>query len=281
MDATAALYGLKGTLFHVGDMASVAASSVKHYMANSAVHASLDKLLSNPRGCGKEDDLGQAIGAYISSVDMEQNVLESVNSKERIVKVISGDNVESIVNLYNHLTGCITVHGDKANPLKYTPEISDKLAYGLHEVAYKFPNMPKSLLQHTAAQAKAMGSVAAEKFLGGTGGSYVIPEWVKNNAGWWSEGKITDQDFTSGLQYLIKEKIIKVSSAVRPDDSGSSSIPSWIKSNAGWWASDKIDTSDFVKGIEWLINKSVIKVQAVDFTPYMSQYLQHATRLFG
>lgn len=239
--------------------ASVAASSVKHYMANSAVHASLDKLLSNPRGCGKEDDLGQAIGAYISSVDMEQNVLESVNSKERIVKVISGDNVESIVNLYNHLTGCITVHGDKANPLKYTPEISDKLAYGLHEVAYKFPNMPKSLLQHTAAQAKAMGSVAAEKFLGGTGGSYVIPEWVKNNAGWWSEGKITDQDFTSGLQYLIKEKIIKVP-ASNSDKPGSSEIPKWVKNVAKFWADGKTTAADFVNGIQYLITNNIIHV---------------------
>ncbi len=32
-----------------------------------------------------------------------------------------------------------------------------------------------------------------------------IPEWIKNNAGWWSEGLIGDSDFVSGIQYLIKE----------------------------------------------------------------------------
>lgn len=235
-------------------------SSVKQYMAHSATHAALNKLLSNPNSCREDNgDLAQALGKYISKVEMEQNVLERVSSKERIVKVINGDNVESIVNLYNHLTGCMSVHGNKANPLEYTPEISDRLAYGLHEVAYKFPNMPKSLLQHTAAQAKAMGSAAAEKFLGGTNEGYVIPDWVKNNAGWWSEGKITDQDFTSGLQYLIKEKIIKVP-ASNSDKPGSSEIPEWVKNNAKWWSEGKISEKDFVSGIQYLVTNNIIRV---------------------
>jgi len=37
-----------------------------------------------------------------------------------------------------------------------------------------------------------------------------VPEWVKNNAIWWSEGKIGDNDFVSGLQFLIKEGIIRI-----------------------------------------------------------------------
>ena len=37
-----------------------------------------------------------------------------------------------------------------------------------------------------------------------------IPEWVKNNAGWWIEGKISDTEFTAALQYLVKVGIIKV-----------------------------------------------------------------------
>ena len=32
-----------------------------------------------------------------------------------------------------------------------------------------------------------------------------VPEWVKNNAGWWSEGQIDDTAFLQGIQYLIKE----------------------------------------------------------------------------
>ena len=37
-----------------------------------------------------------------------------------------------------------------------------------------------------------------------------IPYWVKNNAGWWSAGKISDEDFLSGIKYLIENNIIKV-----------------------------------------------------------------------
>jgi len=37
-----------------------------------------------------------------------------------------------------------------------------------------------------------------------------IPEWVRNNAGWWSEGTITDDVFVEAIQYLVKEGRIKV-----------------------------------------------------------------------
>ncbi len=37
-----------------------------------------------------------------------------------------------------------------------------------------------------------------------------IPQWVKNNAKWWSEGQIGNSDFIKGIQYLIQQGIIKV-----------------------------------------------------------------------
>lgn len=37
-----------------------------------------------------------------------------------------------------------------------------------------------------------------------------IPAWVKNNARWWSEDLISDNDFGLGIQYLIKTKIMIV-----------------------------------------------------------------------
>ena len=39
----------------------------------------------------------------------------------------------------------------------------------------------------------------------------VIPAWIKNNAGWWANGKIPDSSFISGLQWLISNGIMKVS----------------------------------------------------------------------
>ena len=29
-----------------------------------------------------------------------------------------------------------------------------------------------------------------------------VPSWIKNNAGWWSAGEISDNDFLSGITYL-------------------------------------------------------------------------------
>jgi len=41
-------------------------------------------------------------------------------------------------------------------------------------------------------------------------GALEIPKWIRDNAKWWSEGLITDQDYINGLQFLIKEGILKV-----------------------------------------------------------------------
>jgi len=35
-----------------------------------------------------------------------------------------------------------------------------------------------------------------------------IPKWIKTNAEWWSSGAISDSDFKSGIQYMIKEEVI-------------------------------------------------------------------------
>ena len=39
-----------------------------------------------------------------------------------------------------------------------------------------------------------------------------IPEWIKNTAGWWAEGKIPDTTFISALEWLIQHGIIVVES---------------------------------------------------------------------
>jgi len=96
-----------------------------------------------------------------------------------------------------------------------------------------------------------------------------IPYWVKNNAGWWAEDKISDDDFITGIEYLIKEKIISISSQNNKENS-SDVIPSWIKNNAGWWSTGKISDDDFLSGIKYLIENSIIKVN----TPTNSELVQ-------
>lgn len=37
-----------------------------------------------------------------------------------------------------------------------------------------------------------------------------IPDWVKNNAKWWSEGTISESDYITSLEYLIQNGIINL-----------------------------------------------------------------------
>ena len=88
---------------------------------------------------------------------------------------------------------------------------------------------------------------------------YFIPNWVKNNAGWWADGQIPDSAFVQGIQFLIKEGIIVVPATENETQDGSN-IPEWIKTNAGWWAEGQIDDRTFANGIEFLINVGIIVV---------------------
>jgi hypothetical protein len=86
-----------------------------------------------------------------------------------------------------------------------------------------------------------------------------IPSWIKNNAKWWAQGSLTDDDFTKGIQYMIKNGIMKIPQS-HTDSSLSHQIPTWVKTNAGWWASGQISDVDFVKGIQYLASSGVIHV---------------------
>ena len=95
----------------------------------------------------------------------------------------------------------------------------------------------------------------------------LIPFWIKNNAGWWADGEITENDFLLGITFLIDNTIIKITNtsilenADNATDSGiTKRVPDWIKNNAGWWAGGQIPDSVFVSGLEWLISNGIIKV---------------------
>ena len=42
------------------------------------------------------------------------------------------------------------------------------------------------------------------------GDSKEIPSWIKNNADWWAQGLISDDDFVKGIQFLIENGILEV-----------------------------------------------------------------------
>jgi len=88
-----------------------------------------------------------------------------------------------------------------------------------------------------------------------------IPSWIKSNAGWWSSGQISDDEFTRGIEYLIKQDIIRVPEFAKTETiQESKQIPNWVKTNSQWWVDDMISDSEFTKGLEYLIKVGIIRV---------------------
>lgn len=86
-----------------------------------------------------------------------------------------------------------------------------------------------------------------------------VPNWVKNNAKWWSSGLISDADFLAGIAFLIDENILLVP-VIESESVESQKVPQWIKNTSQWWADGQIDENEFLKGIEFLVANGIIRV---------------------
>ena len=102
-----------------------------------------------------------------------------------------------------------------------------------------------------------------------------VPDWIKNNAGWWADGTINDISFVSGIEWLISNGIIEVPSTA-VSGTAESTIPDWVKNTAGWWAGDQISDDDFVNALQYLIKVGIMTVpQAeVEISPEAKKLLQ-------
>jgi hypothetical protein len=86
-----------------------------------------------------------------------------------------------------------------------------------------------------------------------------IPEWVKNNAKWWSSNSVSDSEFIDGIEYLIEKGLIIIPPGTSITIS-EQNIPEWVKNNAKWWANDQISDEDFVKSIQYLVKKGILRI---------------------
>jgi len=85
-----------------------------------------------------------------------------------------------------------------------------------------------------------------------------IPQWVKNNARWWSENNIDDETFVGAIEFLVYKKIINVSE--NTESQSIQEIPEWVKTDARWWSENNIDDETFIGAIEFLIKIGIIKI---------------------
>jgi hypothetical protein len=84
-----------------------------------------------------------------------------------------------------------------------------------------------------------------------------VPSWIKNNADWWCQKLISDDEFLRGIEYLIGKNIIDV--GAKTQSTSQKEIPEWVRSNSCWWANNSISDKEFVDGIAYLVKVGVIK----------------------
>ena len=85
-----------------------------------------------------------------------------------------------------------------------------------------------------------------------------VPDWVKNNARWWSSDNISDDEFIDGIEHLIDTEVISIDPSER--STTEQKIPDWVKNTAKWWADDQIPEGEFFKSIQYLVKKGIIRV---------------------
>ena len=71
----------------------------------------------------------------------------------------------------------------------------------------------------------------------------VVPDWVKNTAGWWASDAISETEFVNAIEYLVKTGIIQVSSSESTESS--QGVPDWVKNNDSWVKARISTDSDF------------------------------------
>jgi len=68
-------------------------------------------------------------------------------------------------------------------------EFVDGIEFLINEKIIDIPNLPKS----------STGS-----------NDDTVPDWIRQNVGWWAKGLISDEDFVSGIKYLVEHGIITI-----------------------------------------------------------------------
>ena len=98
----------------------------------------------------------------------------------------------------------ISVNSDSTFSYELTSDA--KFSEGEHTMRVQYGSS-KVTVEQTSFMINSGDSMPLEKVASDT----AIPTWVKNNAGWWADGSIDDGSFVQGIQFMIKEGLMRVS----------------------------------------------------------------------
>jgi len=86
-----------------------------------------------------------------------------------------------------------------------------------------------------------------------------IPNWIKSTAKFWVNGDVSDNEFENGIQYLVENKIIRISEIPQNLQSIQGGI-SWVKNLVGMWINGEASDDDFTKAVGYMKDVGIITV---------------------
>ena len=86
-----------------------------------------------------------------------------------------------------------------------------------------------------------------------------VPDWVKNNAKQWSDGLISDEQFSKGLEFLSNENILNKNPNSKSEEYG---FPIWVKQYAGFYGDGKVSDTEFLDTFNYLIENDIISIRS-------------------
>ena len=92
------------------------------------------------------------------------------------------------------------------------------------------------------------------------GFSTFIPDWIKAYAKNWAVGDVSDDEFMTGLDFILQNKIIGIPNFTY-NDSSINHIPSWFRNTSHWWSNDLISQQEFLNSIKYLIREDIILIE--------------------
>lgn len=151
------------------------------------------------------------------------------------------------------------------NPLTLDVVYTDTVPPETTQVTPKTTEVTPKTTEETTLDNSLAGNILESKKLAEE--PKEIPKWIKNNAAWYGEKKISDKDFATGIGFMIKEEIIKVDTIKIDKDSDLKisddiQIPDWVQNNAKWWADGLIADQDFKAGIAFMVKEKIIDLSS-------------------
>ena len=192
----------------------------------------------------------QVLAAPSISIETSQNVYAY------------GDHLNIIINV-SEVTGddarIYIINTEERKSLLLQQPISQKYT----EFPSPFPiesGSPTWLTGTYGLEFEYSGAKSSTQFTLEDTGKVGLPFWIKDVAKMWVTDRISAEEFSVAIEYMINAGIIKIPYTDTDSDISTTVIPEWVKNNAGWWAVGAIDDTEFTLALQYLVKTGIITV---------------------